>query len=260
MPVPFAKYLHMSVRLATIGVLALVIFGTCILFILSIVQPLYPNAGLDFKSGETEHYAYNKDSNCSSDSFSSHRPLRFMYDSQKNQTERYEYCAWRTSSTWWRSISTFIVIFVSIFLIQRLGRRTPASNSASIWQNPKRVLKFLLVPAGACVFVFLILLIVDGSDVNKSRQWCLDEADKSKDDPITCDYIPFILVVLLEAALLILYGVVILLIVVRTNKHFLKYMQVDEDDDDYGIPMETSKKKTTKVSLSALTKKFSSRK
>jgi hypothetical protein len=46
-------------------------------------------------------------------------------------------------NTIWRGITVMVIPFFAFFMIDRLRRRTPASESATIFNNPKRVMKIV---------------------------------------------------------------------------------------------------------------------
>jgi len=225
------RTLHFVIRVTTVSLVAIILITCFILFILGILQVSSPNAGAAFPSAQTIHYAYNKETTpCDTDQiFQSHHPLRFWekFANATDNTPSFEYCGWDSRNTWFRSIATLITMGLCAFLIDRLWRRTPATDSAAIWQKPRRVLKALLIPIGASAFAFFIIMIIDGNDVRYSRAWCLEmQIDQVS---IDCDYNAFILTVMFDVMIVLLWVFVVLLMLVR-YKWFNKYMQLNEDD------------------------------
>jgi len=143
--------------------------------------------------------------------------------------ERFEYCGWDARNSWMRSITVIITIGWAGLLIGRLRKRSPASNSAAIWQKPRRVLRVLIALTIALGGWWGILMIIDGADVNYSRKWCLEKAAASN-NMINCDYMPFVVMVLLDMCMLILWGIVVGIMLLR-YKFFNKYMQLEDEDE-----------------------------
>jgi len=142
---------------------------------------------------------------------------------------RFEYCGWDARNTWIRSVTVIITIGWAGLLIGRLRKRSPASNSAAIWQKPRRVLRVLIALTIALGGWWGIIMIIDGSDVNYSRKWCLDKATAANNS-INCDYLAFVVMVLLDMCMLILWGLVVGVMLLR-YKFFNKYMQLEEEDE-----------------------------
>lgn len=234
LPPIVGKFLHIGVRVAQVVLLGMIIFGLCVLFIISVVQQHYPNAGEDFPSTETEHYGYNKDNTtCGGSHYDGHLPVRFRLTQDADVNPRYEYCGWRKEVTAWRCVVAVFEILVAGALIGILRKRSPASDSAAIWENPKRVLKVIIAVCGVMAGALFILLIADGDAVNKSRKWCLKNEDSMN---IVCDYTCFVTTIVIEVITMLLWGILLLTVILRNTKYFQKYMQLDEEDD-YGIPM-----------------------
>jgi hypothetical protein len=266
------KTLHMTVRIGSVAVHAVIIVAAIIVFIMSLCQIRWPNAGSSFPSDQTDHYAYNKlDTDCQSDALRKYHPLRYEVLSAPAQKrtilsavhvverqdstgtgavststsgsppatppvapppgsdERFEYCGWDARNTWMRMVTVFISIGWSGVLIGRLRKRSPASNSAAIWQKPRRVLRVLIGITAALGGWWGIVMIVDGSDVNYSRQWCLEQSAENR-DLFNCDYLPFVVMVLLDMCMLLLWGISVLIMFLR-YKYFNKYMQLEEEDE-----------------------------
>jgi len=223
--------------------LALIIITSLLVFIITLVQAVSPNIASGMPSSQQIHYAFNNNSiPCSSGPFATYQPLRYEYTTDTTQSYRYYYCPWPTTNTWWRGITSLVVPGVVGFLLDRLRRRTPASASANIWNNPKRVMKFLLVPVGACAFAIFLPFVIDCAAVSSSNNFCQSLLSGSSNGvlaeagllpPITCDYVMFDLVIVLQLLILLFLGVVAILILVR-NKFFVKYMQL-EDEDEYDL-------------------------
>jgi len=226
------KHLHTIVRVVHCVLLLLVSLGSLILFIVSICQRHFPNAGADLKSTEQDHYSNNNENTpCGSDNFP-RVPLRYRFENDTTSDDRWEYCGWNASMTGWRAINTIIVAILTAMMIDRLRRRSPASDSAGIWQKPKRVLKALLLVALGCTGSYIILMMADGVAMGRSQRWCSDKAKEmdSLGTPIICDYTPFLVTIMVEMLLTLLLGLVSIMIVVRW-KCFINYMQLDDEDE-----------------------------
>jgi len=225
------KHLHTIVRVVHCVLLLLVTIGSLILFIITICQRHFPNAGADLKSTEQEHYSHNKeDTRCGSADFP-RVPLRYRLLNDTSD-HRWEYCGWNASITGWRAINTIIVAIISAMMIDRLRRRSPASDSAGIWQKPKRVLKALLIVSLGMTGSFIILMMADGVAMGRSQRWCdsLKDTMDNAGTPIECDYVPFVMTIMVEMVLTLLLGIVSIMIVVRW-KCFINYMQLDDEDE-----------------------------
>jgi len=233
------KTFHFIVRMVMVLLLALATTGSLIIFIISIVQENYPNAGDAFPSSSSEHFCCNNlNTPCGEPDYASHLPLRFMSTNDSSLPYRYEYCPWLQSHNTWRCVSSFFIAILAMIMLTVLGRRTPASTTSAIWENPKRVLKFSFIPTVLSAFAYLVLLIADGIAVTNSSSWCSQLASQmaAQGSPIVCDYDTFNLVVILDAIEFLFWGIILMLLFVRKTKYFLKYQQLDEyedDDDEY---------------------------
>jgi len=230
------KNFYFIIRAAHVFLLGLIIFGSFCVFILTLSQVWFPNAAQSFPSTMVSHYAYNiQNTSCSDPFFQGYLPIRFK--SEETGTYTYQYCSWPSQNSWWRALTVIVSFAWAWILIDRLRRRSPASDTAGIWQNPKRVLKILLIACAVMAFDFFLLLIVDSNSVRKSNAWCTSLQGKTTATDayqvIECDYYPFTLVALLDVTLLLLWGGVIGLIPVRI-KCFNKYSQL-EDEDEYDL-------------------------
>jgi len=229
----FARYVTFLMRLAITVLLSLIIVLNIILFILSVLQANSPNAAEKFPTSVTEHWAYNKEnSNCSSDWYT---PYRFMHYSDTNQTLRYEYCSWTSNLTWWRSVSMILLSIGAALFLPVLSRKSPTSDSAAIWQNPKNVLRGLLLPTGVCGINQFLLMCFDGGAVNQSEAWCSDWSNNpvNAGNPLNCDYTPFIVTVIFDFILFVFWGLVVLLIFLRQLKRFRAYQEFQDEDDNH---------------------------
>ncbi|PRP78984.1 glutathione S-transferase [Planoprotostelium fungivorum] len=140
------RSIHWILIILTVFVLISLIVGSIVIFVASIVQDNFPNVGENFPSPSIEHYGYNfPNTDCSNTSWlEGNRPLRFkFFNTSANDRYRYQYCAWPKGITAWRAITSFISFIVSWILVGVLGARSVASDSAGIWQDPRRVLKFI---------------------------------------------------------------------------------------------------------------------
>jgi len=229
--VEFARHFTTIMRISLGLLLGLIILGNIVLFILSVLQANTPNAGDKFPSSSVEHWAFNIENTTCADF--DQRPMRYMYQSQSNQTLRYEYCSWRTNITYWRSVSMVLLLIGAAVLMGILVKRSPANDSAAIWQDPKNVLRVLLAPAGVMGINMFLLMCFDASAVNMSQQWCNDlQVTMESKDPVTCDYTPFVLTVILDFLLFFFWGITILLIFIRQLKRFRPYQQFEDDESD----------------------------
>jgi len=228
--VEFARHFTTIMRVSLVVLLSLIIAFNIVLFILSVVQANSPNVADSFPSPTIEHWGFNKD-NTSCDEFPQ-VPLRFMYQSFQSAPYRWDYCPWKSKNTWWRSVSMIFLILGSVLLIGVLAKRSPASNSAAIWQNPKNVLRALLIPSGVMGINMFLLMCFDASAVNQSQVWCNNLADSSSTDPVTCDFTPFVVTCIFDFILTVLWGLVTLLIFVRQMKRFRQYQQFQDDEND----------------------------
>jgi len=198
---------------------------------LSVLQANTPNAGEAFPSSQTEHWNYNK-LNTTCEDFP-YLPVRYMVQSQQNLQQRYEYCSWKSRNTWWRSVSMIFLLIGAALILPILAKKSPASESAAIWQDPKNVLRALLIPTGVMGINMFLLMCFDASGVNLSNQWCSDlQSQEASTDPVTCDYTPFIVTVIFDFLLFILWGLVVLLVFLRQLKRFRPYQQFVDDESD----------------------------
>jgi len=251
--VEFARHFTAIIRWSIVALLALIMVGNVILFILSVIQANSPNAGESFRSDTVEHWGFNKLNTTCSDV---PRPLRYMRESLKGEAKRYEYCSWESKYTYWRSVSLIILLIAAAILMGILSKRSPANDSAAIWQDPKNVLRALLLPSGACGINMFLLMCFDASKITQSSSWCSDLAASSADkDPITCDYTPFSLTAGLDTILFVLWGVTTFLIFVRQMKRFRPYQQF-EDEDSHEMLERGSSGYRAKGGKSWLTKHF----
>jgi len=231
--VEFARYGHTIIRVSIIVFLAAIIFGNVMLFLLSVLQANAPNAGEKFPSTEIEHYGFNKlDTDCS-DASGLPRPVRYMNLTEKDLPQRYVYCSWKSKLTVWRSVSMVFLTIVACVLLGFLVKRSPANDSAAIWQDPKNVLRALLIPSGACGINMFFLMAFDGAAINQSQTWCAELALQSH---VLCDYTPFILTAMCDMVLFIFWGLTTLFIFIRQLKKFRTYMQFQDEDENEMIP------------------------
>jgi len=231
--VEFARHFHSIIRWGLVIFLSLIIFGNVIVFLVSVLQAAAPNAGEKFPSTVQEHYGYNKDTDCGD----LPQPLRYMRASDASKPSRYEYCSWRTKLTAWRSISCVILTIGAGILLGLLAKRSPANDSAAIWQDPKNVLRALLIPSGAMGLNMFFLMCFDAAAVQQSNNWCNDLADKMKaTDAITCDYVPFAVTVGLDFILFFFWGLTVLFIFLRQLKRFRPYMQFQDEMEEDMLP------------------------
>jgi len=227
------KSANFILRILITVVLSILAATSFIIFVFGVVQGNYPNAGDAFPSSSSEHFCCNRmDTVC--DSGGVLLPTRYLIIADQNQTQRYAYCSWGGQLNAWRCVATFLLMIMSVGLIGVLSKRSPASTSAAVWENPKRVLKFSLIPAFLGAFAAMVFMIADGSSVNASRSWCTQFASDqaSIGSPIQCDYTTFIVVVVLDTICFIFWGLLFLLIFLRKSKYFLKYQQLDEFEDE----------------------------
>jgi len=198
---------------------------------LGVLQANTPNAGEKFPSSSVEHWGFNKE-NTTCEDFDQ-RPMRYKLNSQDDNPRRYEYCSWRTNITYWRSFSMIILLIGAAVLMGILVKRSPANDSAAIWQDPKNVLRALLIPSGIMGINMFLLMCFDASAVNMSQNWCNDlQSSLADTTPITCDYTPFVLTVVLDFLLFFFWGITVLLIFVRQLKRFRPFQQFEDEESD----------------------------
>jgi len=231
--VEFARHFTSIMRISLSVFLSLIILLNIILFILSVLQANTPNAAEAFPSSQTEHWGYNKQNSTCEDY--PYVPVRFMYQSQQSLPQRYEYCSWKSRNTWWRSISMILLLIGAAVVLPILAKKSPASDSAAIWQDPKNVLRALLIPTGIMGINMFLLMCFDASAVNMSQQWCVDELQQpgENSNPVTCDYTPFIVTVIFDFLLFVFWGLVVLLIFFRQLKRFRPYQQFVGEEDSH---------------------------
>jgi len=241
--VEFARYGQLIIRFSIVTLLGLIIFGNVMLFLLSVLQTNAPNAGEKFPSTVQEHYGFNiLDTNCDD----LPQPLRYMHTRDANMTARYSYCSWTTKLTLWRSVSCVILAIGAGVLLGLLAKRSPANESAAIWQDPKNVLRALLIPSGIMGINMFLIMCFDGAAVQQSQNWCNDLTNQNMDtDPIICDYTPFLVTTMCDFMLFILWGLCVLFIFLRQLKRFRPYMQFQDEMEEDMLPGggETSWKK-----------------
>jgi len=228
--VEFARHFHTIIRVCLVVFLAIIIFGNVMLFLLSVLQANAPNAGEKFPSTETEHYGFNK---LNTDCTDLPHPLRYMNLTEKDAPQRYEYCSWKSKLTVWRSVSMVFLTIAAGVLLGFLSKRSPANDSAAIWQDPKNVLRALLLPAGACGINMFLLMAFDAAAINQSQDYC---SNLARDHHILCDYTPFVLTAMLDMLLMIFWGLTTLFIFIRQLKKFRTYMQFQDEDEGEMIP------------------------
>jgi len=230
--VEFARHFTTIMRFSLVIFLSLIILCNIVVFILSVVQATNPNVSNSFPSSSLEHWGFNKE-NSSCDSFP-YYPVRFKYQSQNAQNPRYEYCSWRSHQTWWRAVSMIFLIIGAGFLIGVLGKRSPANDSAAIWQSPKNVLRALLIPCGAMGINMFLLMCFDAAAVNQSQSWC-DQytASQASKDPVYCDYTQFVVTSIFDFFLTALWGLVTLFVFIRQMKRFRPYQQMEDENDSH---------------------------
>jgi len=194
-------------RVTTVVLLSLILLLNIVLFVLSVVQANSPNVGEKFRSTEQEHWGFNKVRNMSCGSEVRH-PIRYMFESDKDLSQRYEYCPWRSGVTWWRCISMIFLIIGAVVSMGILGKKSPANDSAAIWQDPKNVLRAMLIPLGVCGFNMFLLMCTDAGAVNLSQNWCNSFAESMRDlNPVTCDLTPFVLTVIFDFFAIFVLGI-----------------------------------------------------
>jgi len=218
-------------RVATAVLLSLIIAFNIVLFILSVLQANSPNAGAAFHSSVQEHWAFNIDNSSACDSYP-FVPVRYMFQSNAENDPRYEYCSWKSRDTWWRSVSMVFLTIGALILLPILAKKSPANDSAAIWQDPKNVLRGLLIPAGAMGLDMFLLMCFDAAAVNQSQGWCNDLAASSA-DPVNCDYTSFTLTVIFDFLLFVFWGLVVLFTFLRQLKRFRPYQQLDDESDSH---------------------------
>jgi len=231
--VEFARHFTTIMRISLTILLSLIILFNIVLFILSVLQANTPNAAEAFPSSLTEHWGYNiLNSTC--DEFE-YLPVRYMLQSQQSFQQRYEYCSWKSRNTWWRSISMIFLLIGAAILLPILSKKSPASYSAAIWQDPKNVLRALLIPTGIMGINMFLLMCFDASAVNISQGWCIDvlQPQMANTNPVTCDYTPFIVTVIFDFLLFVFWGLVVLLVFFRQLKRFRPYQQFVGEEDSH---------------------------
>jgi len=232
--VEFARYGHTLIRICLIVFLGIIIFGNVMLFLLSVLQANAPNAGASFPSTVQEHYAFNI---VGTDCTSYPQPLRYMNVTLQDEPERYVYCSWKSKLTVWRSVSMVLLTIVACILLSFLAKRSPANESAAIWQDPKNVLRALLIPSGASGINMFLLMAFDAAAVNSSQEYC---SGLTPADEVVCDFTPFIVTVMCDFLLLIFWGLTTLFIFLRQLKRFRTYMQFQDEDEGEMLPGGTS--------------------
>jgi len=231
--VEVARHFHSIIRWGLVAFLSLIIVGNVFVFLVSVLQAVAPNAGEKFPSTVQEHYGYNK---LNTDCTDIPEPARFMHQSDAGEPARYEYCTWKTKLTVWRSLSCVILTIGAGILMGLLAKRSPANDSAAIWQDPKNVLRALLIPSGAMGINMFFLMCFDAAAVQQSNDWCNQMASEQKDDPIVCDYVPFAVTVGLDFILLLFWGLTVLFIFLRQLKRFRPYMQFQDEMEEDMLP------------------------
>lgn len=228
--VEFARHFTTIMRVVHIVLLALIILFSIVLFILSIVQASNPNVADAFPSPTTQHWGFNKDdTNCAEYPYF---PVRYMTSNESSLEKPWNYCSWQSRNTWWRSVSMIILLVGAGILMGILGKKSPANNSAAIWQSPKNVLRALLIPTGASGINMFLLMCFDASAINQSQTWCNNLADSEVNNPVTCDYTQFIVTTIFDFLLTVFWGLVALFCVVRQMKKFRQYQQLEDEVDD----------------------------
>jgi len=229
--VEFARHFTTILRVTHIILLSLIILTNIVVFILSVVQANNPNVADEFPSPTINHWGYNKD-NTSCAEFDSY-PLRFMYASNATLAKPWEYCPWTSRNTWWRSVSMIFLLIGAALMMGIVAKKSPANNSAAIWQDPKNVLRALMIPAGISGVNMFLLMCFDAGAVNVSQTWCDNYAGSMASiDAVTCDYTPFVVTTVFDFLLTLFWGLVTLFLFIRQMKKFRQYQEFQDEVDD----------------------------